>query len=78
MLLGTWVQERKEPVRGLESRSGRRAQVGGAMGAGWGPADHRAVHSEVLGVEFIPGFSAGQWSDLSCVMRALCVCGIQG
>lgn len=38
MLLGTWVQERKGPVRGLESRSGRRAQAGGAAGAGWGLA----------------------------------------
>lgn len=47
---GTWVQERKGPVQGLESRSGRRAQVGGAMGASWRPAGHRAVHSEVLGL----------------------------
>lgn len=78
MLPGTWVQERKGPVQGLESRSGRRAQVGGAMGTSWRPAGHRAVHSEVLRVEFIPGFLAGRWSDLSCVMRALCVCGIQG
>ena len=76
MLLGTWVQERKGPVRGLESRSGRRAQAGGAAGAGWGLAGGRLVTE--LWVEFIPGFSAGQWSDLSCVMRALCVCGIQG
>ena len=78
MLPGTWLQERKGPVQGLKSRSGRRAQVGGARGTGWGPAGHRAVHSEVLGVEFIPGFSAGWWLDLSCVMRALSVCGIQG
>lgn len=78
MLPGTWLQERKGPVQGLKSRSGRRAQVGGAMGTGWGPAGHRAVHSEVLGVELIPGFSAGWWLDLSCVWEHFLCVGYRG
>lgn len=62
MLQGTWVQERKGPVQGLESRSGRRAQVGGATGASWRPVGHTAVHSEVLGVSLFPGsWEGGGW-----------------
>lgn len=62
MLLGTWVQERKGPVRGLESRSGRRAQAGGAAEAGWGLAGGRLITE--LCIQKCWGLSLFQGSQL--------------